>query len=203
MSGNQASCSIRLLKKNFTAPSSPYFCSHSCFISFVVALSLGRFTPKIHDETKWLMEKLQQNKLVCLSSTQAGWRCYLQLSLSSHQRPVLEHRAHHLFQWPISTSRPPPHAKKRSVEQPIGKYTLWNYLWLAEKTPSWSSFSPGLNTECKKRCSVVSDHLNYNMLKVIRAQPIYQFANISVSANTFSDMCHYWKKGEKMVGLVI
>ncbi len=32
-------------------------------------------------------------------------------------------------------------AKKRSKEQPTGTHALWNDLWLAEKCPSWSSFS--------------------------------------------------------------
>ncbi len=71
--GIQASCSMRLLGKQFcwTLPSlfllllALYFiCCHTFF--------KVQFAPKIHEGTKRLQGKLQQSKLVRLSSTQAG-----------------------------------------------------------------------------------------------------------------------------------
>ncbi len=58
-----------------------------------------------------------------------------------------------------------PVAERWSVEQPIGTHTLWNEPWLAENCLSslpkaWSQ-SHG---EVQKSI-VLSDHLNYNMLK--------------------------------------
>ncbi len=79
-SGNQGSCTLLAL-----------------FLPFLFI----QFTPKIHNEMKRLQGKLQQCKPVRLSLTQTGWWYRLQLSLSSSQRPILEHKAGHVFQQPI------------------------------------------------------------------------------------------------------
>ncbi len=43
----------------------------------------SRYTPMIYNETKQSLVKLQRSKLMCLSSTQVGWRCCLQTLLSA------------------------------------------------------------------------------------------------------------------------
>ncbi len=81
-SGNQASCSMRLQRKQLccTLPSLFFLRLPFCCV-FCRSIFWGQFAPKIHDETERLQEKLQQCKLVRLSSIQAGWQCHLQLNL--------------------------------------------------------------------------------------------------------------------------
>ncbi len=53
------------------------------------------------------------------------------------------------------------------VEQPIWTHALWNGPWLAEKSPSLSSFSKAwIQSQGEvQKSSVLSDRLNCNMLK--------------------------------------
>ncbi len=146
MSGNQTNCSMRLLWKQLHCTLPSLFLLQFTFISFVVSLSWDLFTPKIHNDMKWLQGKLQWSKLLRLNSTWAGWQRHLQRSLSSRQRPVLEGRAHHWFQQPITLVATSPITKKHSVKQPIGTHALWNDLWLAKKGPSRSEY------RAKERC---------------------------------------------------
>ncbi len=73
MSGNQASCSMRLLRKQLHCTFPSLFLLWLAFY-FVCYCSLFevQFTPKVHDEAKRLQGKLQRYKLVCLSLIQAS-----------------------------------------------------------------------------------------------------------------------------------
>ncbi len=90
---NQASCSMRLLRKRLCCTLPSLFLLWLTFY-FICRCSLlqGQFAPKVHNKTNWLQGKLQWSKLVCLLDSSR-----LHLSLSSHQRPVLECKARHLF----------------------------------------------------------------------------------------------------------
>ncbi len=99
---------------------------------------------------KGLQGKLQLCKLV--SAWLKTWRCHLQLSLSSRQRPVLEDKAHHLLQQPISSQ-----LCHLSLKHNIEKMACdW------PKNPVTVLIQS--HGEVQKS-SVLSDHLNYNLLR--------------------------------------
>ncbi len=75
------SCGMRFLRRQLCCTLPSVFLLWLAFY-FVCCRSgfKDQFTSKIYFETKQLQGKLQQSKLVCLSSTQAG-RCRLQILL--------------------------------------------------------------------------------------------------------------------------
>ncbi len=117
------------------------------------------FLPSLFLLWQWNSCKENCSRVNWSISAQIKW---LTVSPASQLVKLPECKARHFFQQPITSSV----TKECSVEQPIVR-TFWNYLWLAEKCPSQSPFPAGRTRSQGEvqKSSVLSDHLNYNMLK--------------------------------------